>query len=110
MESLHGKPASATTTKNSLFWYCGCQRSCQLFCPQKDRNIFERAVATFQASACPQTVCHDHQKLAKMRVVNDNTKGNGERPFFVCSHRNNSRSFWQGGDVVESPKPIYVMA
>ena len=41
-----------------------------------------------------------------MRVVKDNSKGNGGRPFFVCSYRNNPCSFWQWGDVVESPTPI----
>ena len=45
MECLHGKPALATTTKNGLFWYCGNKPSCQFFCPQKDLNIFARAVA-----------------------------------------------------------------
>ena len=41
-----------------------------------------------------------------MRLVKDNTKGNGGRSFFVCLDRNNPCSFWQWGDVVESPKPI----
>ena len=36
-----------------------------------------------------------HQRLAKMRVVKDNTKGNDGRPFFVCSDRKNPCSFWQ---------------
>ena len=106
MECLHGIPASATTTKNGLFWYCGNKPSCQFFCPHKDRDIFASAVASFKASGCLQPICHAHQKLAKMRVVKDNTKGNGGRPFFVCSDRNNPCSFWQWGDVVESPKPI----
>ena len=95
MECLHGKPALATTTKNGLFWYCGNKPSCQFFCPQKDREIFARAVTSFQASGCPQPVCSAHQRLAKMRVVKDNNKGNAGRPFFVCSDRNNPCSFWQ---------------
>ena len=106
MECLHGKPALATTTKNGLFWYCGNKPSCQFFCPQKDRDIFARAVTSFQASGCSQPVCSVHQRLAKMRVVKDNSKGNIGRPFFVCSDRNNPCSFWQWGDVIESPKPI----
>ena len=75
MECLHGKPALATTTKNGLFWYCGNKPSCQFFCPQKDREIFARAITSFQASGCPQPVCSVHQRFAKMRVVKDNTKG-----------------------------------
>ena len=60
-------------------------------------------MASFQASGCPQPVCYAHQRSAKLRVVKDNTKGNGGRPFFVCSDRNNPCSFLQWGDVVESP-------
>ena len=106
MECLHGKPPLATTTKNGLFWYCGSKPSCQFFCPQKDRDIFGRAIASFQARGCPQPVCHAHQRSAKMRGVKDNSKRNGGSPFFVCSDRNNSCSFWQWGDAVESPTPI----
>ena len=68
MEYLHGKPALATTT-NGLFWYCGNKPSCQFFCSQKDRDIFARAIVSFQASGCPQPVCPTHQRLPKMRVV-----------------------------------------
>ena len=50
MDCLHGTLALATTTKNGLFWYCGSKPSCQFFCPQKDRDIFARAIASFQAS------------------------------------------------------------
>ena len=110
MECLHSKPASATATKNGLFWYCGCKASCNLFCPQKDRNIFERAVTSFRASGCPQPVCHVHQKFGKMRVVKDNTKGNGGRQFFVCSCRNNPCSFWQWGDLSRALSRYVVMA
>ena len=99
MECLHGKPASATTTKNGLFWYCGCKPSCQFFCPQKDRNIFERAVATFQASACPQPVCHDHQKLPKMRVVNDNAEENVGDPS-LCVHTEIIRARFGKGEML----------
>ena len=49
MECLHGKPALATTTNNGLFWYGGNKPSCQFFCPQKERDIFARPVASFQA-------------------------------------------------------------
>ena len=105
MECLHGKHALATTTKNGLFWYCGNKPSCQFFCPQKDRDIFARAVTSFQASGCPQPVCSAHQRLAKMRVVKDNTKGNAGRSFFVCSNRENPCSFWEWGDRVEIPRP-----
>ena len=77
MECLHGKPALATTTQNGLCWYCGSKPSCQFFCPQKDRDIFARAVASFQASGSPQPVFHAHQRLAKVRVVKDNSKRNG---------------------------------
>ena len=79
MERLHGIPASATTTKNGLFLYCGNRLSCQFFCPHKDRNIFARAVASFQASGCPQPI----------PVIKDDSKGNDRRPIFVCSDRNN---------------------
>ena len=89
MECLHGKPASVSTTKNGTFWFCGSKASCHFFCPEKDCNIFARAVVSFQASGCPHPVCHVHQILAKMRVVKNNTKGHGGRPFFVCSDREN---------------------
>ena len=41
-----------------------------------------------------------------MRVVKDDTKGNGERLFFVCSNRNKPCSFWQWAAVAESPTSI----
>ena len=106
MECLHGTPATVSTTKNGTFWFCGNKPSCHFFCPEKERNIFEMALASFQASGCHQPVCHVHQKLAKMRVVKNNANGNGGRPFFVCSDQENPCSFWQWGDVVESPKPL----
>ena len=106
MDCRHGKPASATTTKNGLFWYCGCNHGCNFFCPQRDDNTIARAVAIFQASVCPQPVCHGHQKLTKMGVLKDNTKGNGGRSFFVCSDRNNPCLFWQWADDAESATPI----
>ena len=105
MECLHGKRALATTTKNGLFWYCGSKPSCHLFCHAKDRRVFANAIASWKTSGRPQPSCPTHQKLAKMRVVKNDDKGNGGRAFFVCSNRNKPCSFWQWADVVETPKP-----
>ena len=76
------------------------------FVPRNSGTSLQMALASFQASGCPQPVCHVHQKLAEMRVVKNNANGNGGRPFFVCSTQENPCSFCQWGDVVESPKPL----
>ena len=74
------------------------------FVQRKSVTSFEMALASFQASSCPEPVCHIHQKLPKMRDIKNN--GNDGRPFFVCSDQENPCSFWQWEDVVESPKPL----
>ena len=106
MECLHGKLASSSITKNGLFWYCGQKPSCQFFCPEEDCYMFGKAVDAFRASGCIQPVCHTHQKLATMRMVKDKMKESYGRPYFVCSERENHCSFWQWGDIFESPKPF----
>ena len=59
------------------------------FVPRNSGTSLQMALASFQASGCPQPVCHVHQKLAEMRVVKNNANGNGGRPFFVCSAQEN---------------------
>ena len=101
MECLHGLPASAVTTKNGKFWLCNKNnpKSCEFFCPDQDRSLFETAMSMWHP------VCDTHQRLARMKVVKDVGKLNFGRPFFVCCDRENSCKFWQWGDRHESPKP-----
>ena len=100
MECLHGKPVSCSKTTNGVFFYCGQKPSCNFFCPQNDCGYFETAIAMWRNSGTPQPKCHEHKKLAKMRVVKDIFKPSFGRPFFVCSEKENPCSFWQWGDVM----------
>ena len=100
MECLHGKPVSCSKTTNGVFFYCGQKPSCNFFCPQNDCGYFEAAIAMWRISGTPQPKCHEHKKLAKIRVVKDILKPSFGRPFFVCSEKENPCSFWQWGDVI----------
>jgi hypothetical protein len=100
MECLHGKPASSSKTTNGLFFYCGQKPSCNFFCSQNDCGYFENAIAMWRNSNSPQPRCHEHKKLAKMRVVKDIFKPSFGRPFFVCPDKEKPCSFWQWGDEI----------
>ncbi len=100
MECLHGEPASSSRTTNGLFFYCGQKPSCNFFCPQNDCSFFQNAIVMWRNSNSPQPRCHKHKKLAKMRVVKDIFKLSFGRPFFVCSDKEKSCSFWQWGDEI----------
>ena len=82
-----------------VYFYCGQKPSCNFFCPQNDCGYFETAIAMGRNSGTPQPKCHEHKKLAKIRVVKDILKPSFGRPFFVCSEKENPCSFWQWGDV-----------
>ena len=107
MECLHGLPASAVSTKNGKFWLCDKNnpKSCELFCPDQDRSLFETAMSMWRANGPIHPVCDTHQRLARMKVVKDVSKLNFGRPFFVCCDRENPCKFWQWGDRHELPKP-----
>ena len=107
MECLHGVPAASVITKNGKFWRCDNKhyKSCEFFCPDQDRSLFETALLLWKTNGAPRPVCHVHQKPAKMRVVRNVAKQNFGRPFFVCSSRENPCSFWEWGDRVEIPRP-----
>ena len=104
--SIHGKPASATTTTNGLYWYRGQKPSCHFFSFEEDCYLFQKAVACWKVSGCPHPVRHTHQRLVKTRMVKDKMKPSFGRPFFVCLERESPCSFWQWADIAESPKPI----
>ena len=87
MECLHGEPASSSKTTNGVFFYCGQKPSCNFFCSQNDCGYFETAIAMWRNSGTPQPKCHEHKKLAKIRVVKDILKPSFGRPFFVCSEK-----------------------
>ena len=89
MECLHGKPASPSTTKNGVFWFCGQKASCEFFCPDQDCYMYTKAVATFRESGCLHPVCPTHQIDAKLCAVKDKMKQSYRRTFFVCSDREN---------------------
>ena len=105
MECLHGKLASTSTTSNGSFWFCGQNPSCHFFCSEEDGYRFEKAIRAWKSAGAHQPQCHEHQKLARMRIVKDPMKEDYGRPFFVCSHRENPCSFWQWGDVNETVRP-----
>ena len=67
---------------------------------RNDCSYFETAIAMWRNSGTPQPNCHEHKKLAKMRVVKDIFKPSFGRPFFVCSEKENPCLFWQWGDVI----------
>ncbi|CAB3984781.1 Hypothetical predicted protein, partial [Paramuricea clavata] len=73
MECLHGVPASAVSTKNGKFWFCNKnnQKSCEFFCPEQDRLLFETAMIMWRANGSIHPVCDTHQRLARMKVVKD---------------------------------------
>ena len=100
MECLHGEPASSSRTTNGIFFYCGQKPSCNFFCPQNDCSFFQNPIAMWRNSNSPQPRCHEHKKLAKMRVVKDIFKLSFGRPCFVCSDKEKPCSFWQWGDVI----------
>ena len=100
MECLHGKPASSSKTENGLFFYFGQKPSCNFFCPQNDSSYFQNAIAMWRNSNSLQPRCHDHKKLAQMRVMKAISKPSFGRPFFVCSDKEKPCSFWQWGDVI----------
>ncbi|CAB3984635.1 endonuclease 8-like 3 [Paramuricea clavata] len=105
MKCLHGKSASTSTTSNGSFWFCGQNPSCHFFCSEEDGYRFEKAIIAWKSAGAHQPQCHEHQKLARMRIVKDPMKEDYGRPFFVCSHRENPCSFWQWGDVAETVRP-----
>ena len=101
MECLHGKPAFSSKTEDGLFFFTvGKSLAAIFFCPQNDCSYFENAIAMWRNSNSLQPRCHDHKKLAKMRVVKDISKPSFGRPFFVCSDKEKPCSFWQWGDVI----------
>ena len=53
------------------------------------------SMAMWRNSGTPQPKCHEHKKLAIMRVVKDIFKPSFGRPFSVCSEKENPCSFWQ---------------
>ena len=95
------------STKNGKFWLCNKNnpKSCELFCPDKDRSLYETAMSMWRANGPIHPVCDTHQRLARMKVVKDVSKLNFGRPFFVCCDRENPCKFWQWGDRHELPKP-----
>ena len=107
MECLHGVPAASVITKNGKFWRCDDKyyKSCEFFCPDQDRSLFETSLSLWKTNGAPRPMCHVHQEPAKMRVVKNVAKQNFGRPFFVCSNRENPCSFWEWGDQVEIPRP-----
>ncbi len=106
MECLHGKTAACSTTKHGTFWFCEQRPSCEFFCSDEDCYMYTKAVAAFRESGCLHPVCPTHQKLAKLRMVEDKMKQSYGRPFFVCAERENQCKFWQWGDVYERPRPL----
>jgi hypothetical protein len=106
MVCLHGLPASTISTKNGKFWLCNKNnlKSCEFFCPDQDRSLYETAMSMWRANGPIHPVCDTHQRLAKMKVVKDVSKLNFGRPFFVCCDRENPCKFWQWGDRHELPK------
>ncbi len=103
---LHGKTAACSTTKHDTFWFCEERPSCEFFCSDEDCYMYTEAVAAFRESGCLHPVCPTHQKLAKLRMVEDKMKQSYGRPFFVCAERENQCKFWQWGDVYECPRPL----
>jgi hypothetical protein len=71
MECLQGKSASTSTTNNGSFWFCGQNPSCHFFCSEEDGYRFEKAIRTWKSAGAHQPQCHEHQKLARMRIVKD---------------------------------------
>ena len=108
MECLHGKPASSSKTENGLFFYCGQKPSCNFFCPQNDCSYFENAIAMWRNSNSSQPRCHDHKKLAKMRVVKDISKPSFGRPFFICSDKEKTMFILAMGRRDQTPMLIMV--
>ena len=107
MECLQGVPAASVITKNGKFWPCDNKyyKSCELFCPDQDRTLFETALLLWKTNGAPRLVCPVHQEAEKMRVVKNVAKQNFGKPFFVCSNIENPCSFWEWGDRVEIPRP-----
>ncbi|CAB3995913.1 endonuclease 8-like 3 [Paramuricea clavata] len=93
--------------KKGKFWLCNKNnpKSCELFCPDQDRSLYETAMAMWRTNGPIHPVCDTHQRLARMKVVKDVSKLNFGRPFFVCCDRENPCEFWQWGDRHELPKP-----
>ena len=98
MECLHGVPAASIITKNGKFWRCDDKyyKSCEFFCPDQDRSLFETSLSLWKTNGAPRPMCHVHQEPAKMRVVKNVAKQNFGSPFFVCCNRENPCSFWSG--------------
>ena len=71
MECLQGVPAASVITKNGKFWPCDNKyyKSCELFCPDQDRTLFETALLLWKTNGAPRLVCPVHQEPEKMRVV-----------------------------------------
>ena len=94
--------------KNGKFWLCiklkNNPKSCELFCTDQDRSLYETAMTMRRANGPIHPVCDTRQRLARMKVVKDVTKLNFGRPFFVCCDRENPCKFWQWGDRHELPK------
>ena len=107
MECFHGVPAASVITKNGKFWRCDDKyyKSCEFFCPDQDRSLFETSLSLWKTNGAPRPMCHVHQEPAKMRVVKNVAKQNFGSPFFVCCNRENPCSFWEWGDRVETPRP-----
>ena len=62
-------------------------KSCEFFCPEQDRLLFETAMMMWKANGTICLLCDTHQRPAKMKVVKDMNKRNFGRPFFVCPNR-----------------------
>jgi hypothetical protein len=88
-----------------LFGFVDRYPSCHFFCSEEDGYRFEKAIIAWKSAGAHQPQCHEHQKLARMRIVKDPMKEDYGRPCFVCSHRENPCFFWQWGDVAETVRP-----
>ena len=78
MNCLHGQPAATSTTQNGSFWFCNQNPSCNFFCSEDEGYLFEKAIDAWKSTKQTHPKCTKHQKLAKMRVVKDLMKPNGQ--------------------------------
>ena len=105
MKCLLREPCAQSTTQKGSFWFRNQNPSCNFFCSKDDSYLYEKAAAAWKSTKQPHPCCEKHSKLAKMRVVKNLLKPSYGRPFFVCSDKSNTCSFWAWGDVRPITKP-----